>query len=73
MLRIRKTYNHTELIKAIHPRKGLLLTRWRPVTGRAIDMLVVLGMIDWEVDEEGNALLVLTSRGKAAHYRAKAS
>jgi hypothetical protein len=62
---------HMELLRRVHFRKGLYLKRWGPHVARQIDLLVSLGLLDWQTtyDRRGTMHLTLTDRGRRVSYK----
>jgi hypothetical protein len=66
-----RTPGHLELLRRVHHRKGLYLKRWGPHVARQIDLLVSLGLMDWQTsyDPKGPMFLTLTDRGRRLGYK----
>lgn len=60
-----------ELLRRVHFRKGLYMRRWGPHVARQIDLLVSMGLLNWQTtyDLRGCMLLTLTDRGRRVSYK----
>jgi hypothetical protein len=66
-MRTRFLAQPTQLIRAVHPRRGLRLRRISLTVAQEVDRLFAAKLVDWE-QEDGITHITLTRRGRASRF-----